>query len=111
MRLGDLDALKEAINSEIEQATEVGIAVDTDYLWSLLNYAIDNAPTIETPTIYEFKGCDNCELERPQGEWIDTGDMQEYWAEEYQCSICEAKDHWHNYCPNCGAKMKGGEEE
>lgn len=47
---------------------------------------------------------------RPTGEWIDTGDMQEYWAEEYQCSLCGAKDHWHNYCPNCGAKMKGEAE-
>ena len=51
---------------------------------------IDNAPTVE----------------RPQGEWIDTENMEEYWAEEYQCSICGAKNHWHNYCPNCGAKLK-----
>lgn len=49
--------------------------------------------------------------ERRQGKWVDTGDMQEYWAEEYQCSICGAKDHWHNYCPNCGADMRGGKEE
>lgn len=53
-----------------------------------------------------------CMHERPQGKWVDTGDMQEYWAEEYQCSICGAKDHWHNFCPHCGAEMeKGGEEE
>jgi len=48
--------------------------------------------------------------ERPQGEWIDTGDMEEYWGEEYQCSICGAKDHWHRYCPRCGADMRGGKE-
>lgn len=47
---------------------------------------------------------------RPHGKWIDTGDMQEYWAEEYQCSICGEKDHWHKFCPNCGAEMDGGEE-
>ena len=44
--------------------------------------------------------------DRPTGKWVDTGDMAEYWAEEYQCSICGAKDHWHNYCPNCGARME-----
>ena len=44
--------------------------------------------------------------ERPTGEWIDTGSKEEYWDEEYQCSICGAKDHWHNYCPNCGADMR-----
>ena len=42
----------------------------------------------------------------PTGKWVDTGDMAEYWAEEYQCSICGAKDHWHKYCPNCGARME-----
>lgn len=46
------------------------------------------------------------DYERPQGKWIDTGNMEEYWAEEYQCSICGAKDHWHNFCPNCGADMR-----
>lgn len=44
-----------------------------------------------------------------KGEWIDTGDMEEYWSEEYQCSVCGAKDHWHNFCPNCGAYMRGAE--
>ena len=48
--------------------------------------------------------------ERPKGEWIDTGSKEEYWAEEYQCPICGEKDHWHNYCPNCGADMRGGKE-
>ena len=38
------EALKETINSNIAQATKVGIIADADYLWSLLNYAIDNAP-------------------------------------------------------------------
>lgn len=49
--------------------------------------------------------------ERPQGEWIDTGHKEEYWAEEYQCSICGAKDHWHKFCPNCGAPMKEDPDE
>ena len=79
---------------------------------------IDNAPTVSLQDIYQ-EGYYDGHLEgytkainerRPQGEWIDTGDMQEYWAEEYQCSICGAKDHRHNYCPNCGAQMKGGAE-
>ena len=49
-------------------------------------------------------------LEKPQGKWIDTGYMEEYWAEEYKCSICGAKDHWHKYCPNCGAYMGKSED-
>ena len=46
MRTIDADALKEAINSTIAQATKIGIMADADYLWELLNYAIDNAPTV-----------------------------------------------------------------
>lgn len=45
-------------------------------------------------------------VKRPQGRWIDTGHMEEYWAEEYQCPICGEKDHWHNFCPHCGADMR-----
>lgn len=48
----------------------------------------------------------NALKERQQGEWINTGHMEEYWAEEYQCSICGEKDHWRKYCPNCGARME-----
>lgn len=39
--------LKKAINSNIEQATKCGVVVDADYLWQLLNFAIDIAPTVE----------------------------------------------------------------
>ena len=45
------------------------------------------------------------EFERRQGKWIDTGRKAEYYAEEFECSVCGCKDHWHNYCPNCGVKM------
>lgn len=49
-----------------------------------------------------------------EGEWIDMG----YYIHNkriYKCSACansEAKDALTSarYCPNCGAKMKGGAE-
>ena len=51
--------------------------------------------------------------DRPQGEWIihSNGKMCD-------CSACnesydrtfEYVDEW-NYCPNCGAKMKGADDE
>lgn len=73
-------------------------------------------------------------FERPQGEWKafvydydmpenEYGDhirppkegeeqhWEEYWAPEYYCSICMAKNHKANFCPNCGAKMKYGGAE
>lgn len=47
-----------------------------------------------------------------EGEWIFKRTYYE--ADECNCSICEqlmttAKGVRMNYCPNCGAKMKGGE--
>lgn len=103
MRLIDADALKEEINSEIAQATKVGITVDADYLWSLLNYAIDNAETIipfasvETQTMIEY--------ERPQGKWKSEG----YFV---FCDYCGSSNGNNKtpFCPYCGAEMKGGAE-
>ena len=40
------------------------------------------------------------------GKWIDCG-----WS--IRCSLCDYDMPWavRNYCPNCGAKMEGSEEE
>lgn len=59
-----------------------------------------------------------------QGEWIRKekeindcdGHRAYYW---YECSVCGArppkdtfKNEWHSdYCPSCGAIMKGGDDE
>lgn len=54
--------------------------------------AIDNAPAVE---------------ERPQGEWIDVNGDGSLW----KCNNCGEKSCCKgNYCPDCGAKMKGGTE-
>ena len=55
--------------------------------------------------------------DRPQGEWIDMGDFE-------QCSVCKGtrlkefqsyygKTTWIKtpYCPNCGARMKGADDD
>lgn len=70
---------------------------------------IDNAPTVETPTIYEFKGCDNCELERPKGEWINPYLSSTTGEFSARCNICGEDimtSLHHNFCPNCGADMR-----
>ena len=45
-RIGDLDAVMSDINNNINEMTNIGIAIDGEYLWGKLNDAIDNAPTI-----------------------------------------------------------------
>ena len=51
--------------------------------------------------------------ERPKGEWQKV-DEQPYFRKHFDnvcCSICHYKGmKKYNYCPNCGARMKGGAE-
>ena len=51
---------------------------------------------------------------RPQGEWIEVDD---YFI-RCKCSICGWESHKYeddvygmSYCPNCGARMKGTDDE
>lgn len=49
-----------------------------------------------------------------QGEWQKV-EEQPYFRKHYDtvcCSVCRKKGNrkW-NFCPNCGARMKGGEDE
>jgi len=49
--------------------------------------------------------------EIPQGEWINYKD-------EHTCSVCKEvvigdwyEDEWYDFCPNCGARMKGADDD
>ena len=47
---------------------------------------------------------------RKQGEWIDRTKYIGF--PEYECSVCHAYgQRWMTFCHNCGAKMKGAEDE
>lgn len=57
-RIIDADALMKDICDSLNQMTDIGIAVDGDWLWAKLNDAIDNAPTIE-----------------PEQQWIPVSEL------------------------------------
>ena len=81
MRLIDADALRKKIRENLDD-------LDIGSIFGLL----DLAPTVE---------------ERPHGEWI--ADHENYLC---YCSICEDKHTYpFNFCPNCGADMRGDDHD
>ena len=65
--------------------------------------------------IQSVKQMDAAQPERMRGTWNCSDDMYE----SAVCSVCgwdttEPWDHirhWFNYCPNCGADMRGEQDE
>ena len=96
MRLIDADYLKQALSSNCKPE----LCPDYENAWCKtccphndFENIIDDVPTVKT---------------RPQGEWINQ------FIGGNECVMCsECKLHFDigtNYCPNCGADMRGKEE-
>lgn len=52
----------------------------------------------------------NRQVERAEGEWLHKRMPHDSYHITGQCSICKERSRINNYCPWCGAKMKGAEE-
>lgn len=111
MRLIDADELKEKLKPESywTYTHEYGDAIPVGWAMS----AIDNAPTVRNEYIRGYEAAMR-EYKRPQGEWVfDTN------VSATVCSRCGGTAPIRisfgvqvesNYCPDCGAKMKGDAE-
>ena len=76
---------------------------------------VDNAPTVETFTLEDMRKAADIahsygrleeNTERPKGEWIVREEPM-----IYECPFCgELNCCKGNFCPNCGADMRGGAE-
>lgn len=96
----DADKLKEAFSTDTQH-----LYTFDPSLYDLIVLDIDEAPTAD---VEEVK----------HGKWKIKRD--DYDCEYMMCSVCKEEfypfdadtvDTTPNYCPNCGAKMDGGEAE
>ena len=78
-------------------------ALECDTEWSeyhdgFISYSqleIDTAPSID--------------IEPKRGEWVNTAEP--YMSDNIVCSVCGYNSICeYNFCPNCGADMRGGED-
>ena len=120
MRLIDADELKNEMKEKCK------------WLCKDLSDIIDNAPTVEPVTKLKLTDLTEedkknfillwqratskgllVEPERPQGEWVYRVNGFSNMSMEY-CSICNFPTPIYldkpNFCPNCGAEMRKGEE-
>lgn len=68
-------------------------------------------PAIGT-VIYILSEMDSADVrENVRGEWIEQEDDYYHYWECSECGIGVGLDDIRNYCPNCGADMRGGGAE
>ena len=98
------DGMKRLIDANaFKKENERLLHCDFPYLSeTTLEELIDEAPTIDAEPVRHAK-------------WIKA-DSQQYFRKHYPCFTCsecgyrkDSQKKW-NYCPNCGADMRGEEE-
>ena len=88
MRPIDADAVMDYICGSIEAMTKVGIAVDGEYLWGLINHAIDDAPTVDA---VEVVRCGKCDWWNSETKGCKRNPSVKPWWEDDYCSYGERR--------------------
>ncbi len=93
-------------------ADELTRRIEKSYLTSgekrLFTVKVRHMPTVETNMDFAKEcyavGYEDGKTERPKSKWIPTPDD----FAEFKCSVCDKPNFWEdNFCPNCGACMRG----
>ena len=105
MRLIDADELKKALAKNITIWT-FNVSYD-----GILAEIIDNAPTITPFASVEYETFR--EYDRPHGKWLNNRVAFHFTCDYCGCNIRQLKsevfegNYDYNFCPNCGAEMRG----
>ena len=98
MRLIDANKIYDAVERRYQVSSGIEHRCERDLLELIcLSETVDAAPV-------------------KHGKWIEKEDMIGSYLEQsnvafYECSVCkETSGEISSYCPNCGAKMDGGDD-
>lgn len=98
---------------------EMPTYIEREALWRAMQSIIEDptCPLHIAATVYQYitEAPAADVVERKRGEWVWKTESKldehtgEYWGEEYcSCPFCGKDSDWeHNFCPNCGADMRG----
>ena len=96
----------------ISRQTAIDAADRADYT----ELAVEDVKKVTDEVIKELKQLPSAQTERKKGKWIRITD--EVFADRFECSECgklppiENFEWWlSDYCPNCGADMRGEPNE
>jgi hypothetical protein len=88
-----------------------------DEEWAIT--CLQNLPSADRPSAIDLSsvystayksGYEKGKADRPQGEWINTAPS--YRSDNIICDQCGYNSiARYDYCPNCGARMKGADDE
>lgn len=97
------------VTEMVEDAISIEVAIQTT--WMILNgmgYLKDQNEELDQTIKAVFNTAPRVAPSRPSGEWTDLGKG----IFHYECSNCsEHSIQDYGYCPNCGARMKGADDE
>lgn len=111
MRLIDADEIKKIISKSLSEYSGE-YSTDMINMWGLFTQIIDEAPTVlhDNYNMGYQDGVRKVLSERPTGEWKVSDNR--WGLGSLRCSNCNIYyDTDPNYCPNCGAYMKGAKND
>lgn len=97
------------IANVVKYAPSIEIALADD---GTLLVEVKDATKVKRVLVEDGKSGDLYYADRPQGEWIVHFDDLFPEESSIECSVCHEEQPLEtddNYCPNCGARMKGAE--
>ena len=100
MKILDVDEFNKIVGKALEECREE----ISDSFYRGAKLMIDKVNEMAEETAVEV-------ADRPQGEWIEQEDDYHHYWECSECGMGVGLDDIRNYCPNCGARMKGADDE